>query len=530
MVSTTQNMVLATARFGVIPVAPGPVSAIIATDATPNSITVGFTPPSTGGTVSYYEYRVDGGTPVNIGAVPLFFLGGLSPETTYTIGVRATGPGGTSAWTSAPLSTTALPLPPDPPTAVTQGARSATAVSVSWTPPVGGTAVTNYRYRINGGTAISLGLVTSYTVQGLEPSTSYLFEVASENANGSSAWMPLTIQTLAPPPPAADTPSCFSAVRGSAIRVTGLTGQGHVPDLVEYVTSKSVIRVSVTDVVETGGTEVIKNPDEKRRLRLHKNAQTIRHKVDIEFLRVDPEMLRLVAGVELVYKTVAGFGQVPFGIAPFGGGPTNPDDFGVIPFGFEEFGGGEGEEATRTLVGFDVGTTLRATSFALEVWSKLDGASAKPRALGFDEVPFDTTPFDTPAAGGAGCRDGRRWGYTLFPFLRGGRLSGFKFANGLVSFNLIGAQTRRNSGWGVGPYDLTGPFQRLVTPVSRNTSWRMFVTEAAPPAETCGIQYLVPDVLDNGTAANPMPDPDAPLTVDAGGASTEPWIIDGGRA
>jgi hypothetical protein len=229
----------------------------------------------------------------------------------------------------------------------------------------------------------------------------------------------------------------------------------------------------------------------------------------------------------VIYKKVAGFGIVPFGIAPFGG--SVPDDFGFLPFGFGAFGGDD-EETTDTAVGFDVGTLVRAPSFALEVWSKLDGASAKPRALGFDEVPFDTTGFDMPVPNPGGCREGGRWGYTLFPFLRGGRLSGFKFANGRVSFNLIGAQTRRNPGWGVGPYDLTGPFQRLETPVSRNTSWRMFITEAAPPAEQCGIQYLVPDVLDNGTAANPMPDPGAPLLVDAGGASTEAWIIDGGRA
>lgn len=298
---------------------------------------------------------------------------------------------------------------------------------------------------------------------------------------------------------------CFAPVRGSAIRVTGLTPRGRLPDLIEYVTSKSVVKVTVTEVADMGASEVEKNPDDKRRLKYVRPTQTIRHKVDVDFLRVDPEMLRLVAGVELVYKDNGGFGSEPFGVSLFGG----------------EMG---------SVVGFDAGTNLRATSFALEVWSKLDSVSATPRALGFDEVGFDTTPFDTPAANTGGCRDGRRWGYSVFPYLRGGRLSGFKFENGLVSFNLIGAQTRRNPGWGVGPYDLTGAFERLVTPVSRNTSWRMFVTEAAPPAEQCGIQYRSPDVLDNGTAANPMPDPDAPLTLDAGGASTEPWIIDGGRA
>lgn len=298
---------------------------------------------------------------------------------------------------------------------------------------------------------------------------------------------------------------CFAPVRGSAIRVTGLTSRGAVPSLVEYVTSKSVVKVTVNEVVEQASTEVVRNPEEKRRLRYVRPAQTIRHKVDIEFLRVDPDLLRLVAGVELVYKDVAGFGEVPFGVALFGG-------------------------EAGSVVGFDSGTSLKATSFALEVWSKIEAQSSTPALLGFDEIPFDTAPFDAAIAGPATCST-RRWGYTLLPFLRGGRLSGFKFDKGLVSFNLIGAQTRRNPGWGVGPHDLTGPFQRLETPVSRNTSWRMFVSEAQPPAEQCGIQYLDPDVLDNGTAANPMPDPDALVFVDGGGASAiDPWSIDGGRA
>lgn len=406
--------------------------------------------------------------------------------------------------------------PPNPPTAITPTAITDTSASVGFTAPASGPAPTSYDYRLNGGPAITRPATpTTVSLTGLSPETEYTFEMRSQSAGLYSGWTaPVTITTLAAPAPEPEpepTPvtaagGCFTPVRGSSIRVTGLTARGEVPAQVEYVTSKSVVKVNVTEVVETGGTEVMKSPEEKRRLRLIKPTQIIRRKVDIEFLRVDPELLRLVAGVEVVYKTVAGFGKVPFGMAPFGG------------------------DANGTVVGFDSGTTLRATSFALEVWSRLDNASAKPRPLGFDEVGFDDTPFDAPAPGTADCGDGRQWGYTLFPFLRGGRLSGFKFADGLVSFNLIGAQTRRNPGWGLGPHDLTGDFQRLVEPVSRNTSWRMFITSATPPAEECGVQYRM-DVLDNGTAANPMPDPDAPLVVDAGGAgSNEPWIIDGGRA
>jgi hypothetical protein len=273
-------------------------------------------------------------------------------------------------------------------------------------------------------------------------------------------------------------------VRGSAIRVTALDDRGRVGDPIRYGTSKSIARVRIDEVVEQAKSEILSTPEEERRLRFDRSAQTIRYRANIEFLKVDPDVLSLVAGVELVYSAGAsggGFGDGGFGIIPFGGG-----------------GGGVGD-----VVGFDSTTRLPAMSFALEVWSKLAGQR---------------------------CEDGSpAWGYTLFPYLRGGRLSGFQFANGLVSFNLIGAQTRRSSRWGVGPYDLEGPFERLIRPVSRNSTFHSFMTPAAPPAESCGVQEVT-DVLDNGTASDPMPDPTAPLIVDGGGAETSAFIIDGGRA
>ncbi len=274
---------------------------------------------------------------------------------------------------------------------------------------------------------------------------------------------------------------CFTPVRGSALRITGLDERGRVPDDIPYAVSKSVIRVSVREVTESGATDIFKTPEDERRLRIIRPAQTIRNEVDVEFLRVDPGVLSMVSGaISVGMSSSFGFGEGPFGEDSFGG----------------EMGG------SGDIVGFDVDTHTAPASFALEVWSKLAGSA---------------------------CVDGQRWGYTLFPFLKGGRISGFQFSNGLVSFNLIGAQTRKHPRWNVGPHDIDGVFQRLLTPVSRNSVYRMFVTEGAPPVEACGIAYRT-DVLDNGTAANPMPDPSAPLAVDGGGAETSPYIIYGGRA
>src|SRR6478609_5477460 len=486
--------------FTAPPAPPSPPTALVHTFSTPVSVGAQWTAPVSGNAPTSYEYSVDGGAPVSVGLdTSAILLDFTPPGTTKAVRVRAVNANGASAW-AGPVNMTSLPI--TPPTGLTAVPAGPYSVSLLWSAP-SFISSPSYEYRLNGGAPVAAGNGLTWLVEGLSPNTTYSVQMrtyaSGYYSNWTSAVNVTTTEVPEPPAPVVRPSGCFAPVRGSALRVTALDARGAVPDLVEYVTSKSVIKATVSEVVETGGTEVLKNPEEKRRLRLTKNAQVIRHKVDIEFLRVDPEMLRLVAGVELVYSSVPGFGDVPFGVSPFGGG---------------EYG---------DVIGFDSGTTLRATSFALEVWSKLDGGSALPEPVGFDTLGFDEEPFD----GYYGC-DARRWGYTLFPFLRGGRLSGFTFADGLVSFNLRGAQTRRNPGWGVGPHDLTGPFERLETPVSRNTSWRMFITNSAPPAEECGIQYRSPDVLDNGTPANPMPDPAALFAVDAGGPDTSSWIIDGG--
>jgi len=402
----------------------------------------------------------------------------------------------------------AVPLAP---TNVRQVFATQSTIVVAWDAPSSGDAPTGYAYRLNGQGETYAFNVLSRELIGLDPDTAYTFEVRGGNASGWGAWSaPITIRTTAVPAPSGPAPQCYSMVRGSAIRVTGLDERGGYGSPVRYAVSKSVASVRITEVTEAGQNEVFETPDEEKRLRLVKPVQTIRNKVDVEFLRVDPGVLSLVAGVRLVYGDTPGFGEVPFGYAPFG-------------------------VSQGSVRGFDANTRIKPVGFALEVWSKLDQNSAKAAAvatmLGFDEVPFDVTPFDTPVAGmtAPDCT-ARRWGYTVFPHLRGGRLSGFRFENGLVSFNLVGAQTRKATRWGVGPHDIEGEHQRLTSPVSRNTMFRQMITTGAPPAQADGIQELGPDVLDNGTAANPMPDPDAVLAIDGGGATTSAWIIDGGRA
>lgn len=275
---------------------------------------------------------------------------------------------------------------------------------------------------------------------------------------------------------------CYAMVKGSAIRVTNLSTRGEIPEPIEYAVSKSVSKVTINEVVETGGSEALTNEQDEVRLRFNRSDRPIRYTVDIDFVRCDPGILSLVANLPMVHGYATneeiGFGLTPFGETPFGASVTS----------------------TGEVVGFESRTRLPASSFALEVWSKIAGQRCPETGL-------------------------PQWGYTLFPYLRGGLLSGFTFSGGLVSFNLRRAQTRKSSRWGVGPHDLEGPFQRLTSEIGGGTHFRNILTTAAPPTEQCGL-LTTSDILDGGSASMTSDD-----VIDGGSASsTTAWIVEGGMA
>ena len=123
--------------------------------------------------------------------------------------------------------------------------------------------------------------------------------------------------------------------------------------------------------------------------------------------------------------------------------------------------------AAGDIVGFDATTDIDLDSFgfAIEVWSRIAGAACD--ASGF-----------------------RPWGYTVLPFLKGGRVGGFSFENGAVQFTISGAQTRNGNGWGVGPYDVdrdeTDAAAPLNSALGTNTHYRNILVTLDPPEASCG--------------------------------------------
>ncbi len=91
------------------------------------------------------------------------------------------------------------------------------------------------------------------------------------------------------------------------------------------------------------------------------------------------------------------------------------------------------KDAAGDVIGFGKGRTVDIdnTHFALEIWTKLAG-----------NICDATTGH-------------RKWGYTPFPHLWGGRLGGFTFENGTVNFTISGAKTAQSNRWGAGPFEVT---------------------------------------------------------------------------
>lgn len=123
--------------------------------------------------------------------------------------------------------------------------------------------------------------------------------------------------------------------------------------------------------------------------------------------------------------------------------------------------------AAGDVVGFDAMTNIDLDSFgfSVEIWSRLAGSACD--VLG-----------------------NRAWGYTVLPFLKGGRLGGFTIENAAVQFTITGAQTRNQNGWGVGPYDVDrdagGLPAPLFTPLDPFAHYRATQVTLDPPLPVDG--------------------------------------------
>lgn len=93
------------------------------------------------------------------------------------------------------------------------------------------------------------------------------------------------------------------------------------------------------------------------------------------------------------------------------------------------------------------------------------------------------------------CAGAKAYGYTLLPYLRGGKIGDFTLENGAASFS-VSSVTREGAQWGTGPYQVvhSGPGAtvpaKLLTAIGTKDHFHLQLTTVAPPAESAGLVAL----------------------------------------
>ena len=222
----------ASAAVSVPAVAPEAPAAPTASAAGTTSVNVSWTAPADGGSpITGYTVTVSKGGSL-FSTTPATGLTatieGLTAATDYTVTVSATNAVGTSDESPA-ASVTTLAEAPGSLAAPTVVAASGTSLNVSWVAPSddGGSAVTGYVVTVLNGTDVAatkdVDVVTTTTVDGLQPGTSYTVTVAAKNAQGTGSASPASavVRTWSVP----EAPAVTAALEGA----TGVSASWTAP-------------------------------------------------------------------------------------------------------------------------------------------------------------------------------------------------------------------------------------------------------------------------------------------------------------
>ncbi|SFS63651.1 NPCBM/NEW2 domain-containing protein [Paenibacillus sp. BC26] len=179
---------------------------LVSPSQTDETIDLKWSPASDNVGVVGYDVYKDGALAGSTAPGELAFtLTGLSPQTTYSITLRARDAAGNVSEASAALSvTTELPdsQPPTAPAGLAAVSVTGTSASLAWTASADNKAVIGYEVYRNGNLIGSTtgASATSFTASGLIPGTASAFTVKAKDAAGNSSIASNEITAVLAPP------------------------------------------------------------------------------------------------------------------------------------------------------------------------------------------------------------------------------------------------------------------------------------------------------------------------------------------
>lgn len=174
--------------------------------------------------ITGYQLFQNGSLNTTLGNVSSHTITGLSPSTNYQFSIRALDAAGNVSAESNTLSVTtdaaADTTPPTSPSLTSTG-KSTNSVDLSWSGATDNVGITGYQLFQDGSLNTTLGNVSSHTVTGLSPSTSYQFNIraldAAGNASTDSNTLSVTTDAAADTTPPAAPTNLTTSVSGSSV-------------------------------------------------------------------------------------------------------------------------------------------------------------------------------------------------------------------------------------------------------------------------------------------------------------------------
>lgn len=144
-------------------------------------------PDDQGCSITEMQVRASDGSVQTLSGSPHTFTG-LTNGTSYDFQVRARNEEGWGAWSASSPAVTPAGAPIGPSTLSSQNVAPGT-VRLTWSAAnANGAPISRYEIRINGGSAQSVGNVTTHDRSGLNDATTYTFNVRACNEIGCGSW------------------------------------------------------------------------------------------------------------------------------------------------------------------------------------------------------------------------------------------------------------------------------------------------------------------------------------------------------